>query len=274
MSRGGAGACEDSVLRHALPVNLALTRPVSDAMTHCELTHLERVPIDIDRARLQHAAYCDALRHADCRIVEVPAAHELPDSVFIEDTAVVLDEVAIMTRPGAPKRRAEVTAVADELARHRRIEHLRAPATLDGGDVLRIGRTLYVGESGRTNSAGTAQLRDIAAPFGYTVTPVPVTGCLHLKTAVTAVSPDLLLLNPVWVDPAVFDSMHHITVAPGEPFAANALCAGTRTIYPAGFPRTAQHLEDAGIALITIDVSELAKAEGGVTCCSVILSGV
>lgn len=256
----------------AKPCPLTLTRPVSNAMTHCELTHLERVPIDLDLARRQHAAYCDALREVGCRIIEVNAAHDLPDSVFIEDTAVVLDEVAIITRPGAPSRRAEVDAVADELARHCSVERMHAPATLDGGDVLRIGRTLCVGASGRTNAAGIAQLREIAAPFGYTVTRVPVTGCLHLKTAVTAVTPDLLLLNPDWVDAAAFGGMRHIAVAPDEPFGANALRIGERTIYPRGFPDTAERLERAGIVLTTIDVSELAKAEGGVTCCSVLVN--
>jgi dimethylargininase len=250
---------------------LALTRPVSDALTHCELTHLERVPLDIARARAQHERYVAALRDAGCRIVALPAADDLPDSVFVEDTAVVLDEIAIITRPGAPSRRAEVAAIADELARHRPVAHMHAPATLDGGDVLRIGRTLFVGASGRTSTEGVAQLREITAPFGYRVVGVPVSNALHLKTAVTAVAPDLLLVNPQWVDAHAFGTFHRIDVSPDEPFAANALLIDGRVIYPSGFPRTAERLSATGVDLVCVDVSELAKAEGGVTCCCLIL---
>lgn len=250
---------------------LALTRPVSDALTHCELTHLERVPLDIARARAQHERYAAALRDAGCRIVALPAADDLPDSVFIEDTAVVLDEIAIVTRPGAPSRRAEVAAIAEELARHRPVAHMHAPATLDGGDVLCIGRTLFVGASGRTNAEGVAQLREIAAPFGYRVVGVPVSNALHLKTAITAVAPDLLLVNPQWVDPHAFGTIHHIEISPDEPFAANALLIDGRVIYASGFPRTAERLSTAGVDLACVDMSELAKAEGGVTCCCLLL---
>lgn len=250
---------------------LALTRPVSEAMTNCELTHLERVPLDIERARAQHERYTAALQDAGCRIVALPAADDLPDSVFVEDTAVVLDEIAIVTRPGAPSRRAEVAASADELARHRPVAHMHAPATLDGGDVLRIGRTLFVGASGRTSTEGVAQLREIAAPFGYRVVGVPVSSALHLKTAITAVAPDLLVVNPQWVDPHAFGTIRRIEISPDEPFAANALLVNGRVIYSSGFPRTAERLSAAGVDLALVDVSELAKAEGGVTCCCVLL---
>jgi dimethylargininase len=241
-------------------------------MTHCELTHVQRVAIDIDRARAQHAAYVDALGGAGCRIIELPAAPDLPDSVFVEDTAVVLDEIAILTRPGAPSRRAEVAAVAEELARHRSVTRMQAPAALDGGDVLRIGRTLFVGMSARTNVAGAARLQEAVTPFGYSVVPIALTGCLHLKTAVTAVAPDLLLMNPDWVGAACFGDVRRIEIAPDEPFAANALLIGERVIHASEFTRTERRLRDAGIDVLPVDVSELAKAEGGVTCCSIILA--
>jgi len=248
----------------------ALTRAVSDSIAGCELTHLERTPIDIERARAQHAAYVDALRACGCTLLAVPPAHELPDAVFVEDTAVVLDQVAVITRPGAPSRRAEVAAVADALARHRPVTRIAAPATLDGGDVLRVGRSLFVGASGRTNALGIAQLRTAVSPFGYEVVAVPLTGCLHLKTAVTPIGDEILLCNTDWVDPARFPGCHIVEVASGEPFGANALRVGSRVIYPAAFRSTAARLEAAGIGLVRVDVSELARAEGGVTCCSIV----
>ncbi|HYI00361.1 N(G),N(G)-dimethylarginine dimethylaminohydrolase, partial [Hyalangium sp.] len=195
----------------------------------------------------------------------------MPDAVFIEDVAVVLDEVAVLTRPGAESRRAEVLSVAEVLARHRPLRTLEAPGTLDGGDVLRVGRTLYVGQSERTNAAGTVQLRGHVAGFGYEVRPVPIRGCLHLKSAVTQVADDTLLVQPAWVDPVAFAGFRVIEVDPGEEHAANALWVGGGVVYPACFPRTQQRLEDAGIAVTPVDVSELQKAEGAVTCCSLVL---
>lgn len=239
-------------------------------MGECELTHVERQPIDLDRARAQHAAYISALMEAGCRVIEVSPAPHLPDSVFIEDTAVTVDEVAVIARPGAVSRRAEVPAVAAEIARHRPVRRMQPPGTLDGGDVLRIGRTLFVGVSGRTNGAGVGSLRDAVAPFGYRVVPVPVTGCLHLKTAVTAVAPDLLLVNPLWVPTHTF-GLRHIEIAPEEPFAANALLIGERVIHAAEFSATRRRLLGAGIDVLPVDMSELSKAEGGVTCCSIVL---
>lgn len=251
---------------------IALTRPVSASMAACELTHVQREPIDIERARTQHAAYARALVAVGCQVVEVPGADHLPDAVFVEDTALVLDEVAIVTTPGAESRRAETAAVAQELARHRTVEQMRGPATLDGGDVLRIGRTLYVGTSGRTSDAGVTWLRETVAPFGYRVVALQPTGCLHLKTAATAIAPDLLLVNPRWIDPSSFEKMRYVEIAQDEPFAANALLIGERVIYPAAFEKTARRLREAGIDVLPVDASELAKAEGGVTCCSIVFA--
>ena len=253
-----------------MPALVALIRPVSSTIADCELTHLERLPIDVQRARAQHAAYAYVLRDRDCRVVTLPGADDLPDSVFVEDTAIVLDEIAIITRPGAPARRAEVATVAAELARHRPVTRMQPPATLDGGDVLRLGHTLFVGASSRTGSDGIAALRTAAEPFGYRVVPVALTGCLHLKTAATAVAADRLLVNPQWVDTSVFGSVQRIEVAAHEPFGANALLVGDHVICAAAFPATCERLVNAGLAVHTVDVSELAKAEGGVTCCSII----
>ncbi|MGK7310755.1 MAG: dimethylarginine dimethylaminohydrolase family protein [Candidatus Longimicrobiales bacterium M2_2A_002] len=250
---------------------LALTRPVSPTLHRCQLTHRERVPIDVARARAEHAAYERALQAAGCRVVRVPAAPGLPDAVFIEDTAVVFDEVAVVARPGAVSRRPEVDAVARTLAGYRPLEAIRPPATLDGGDVLMAGRTVLVGISARTTAAGATQLRSIVEPLGYDVRTVPVRGCLHLKTAATALDDATLLVNPGWVDPADLGGFRAVEVAPGEPDAANVLRVGGRVLMAAGHPATADRVRQLGAEVVEVAVSELMKAESGVTCCSLIV---
>ena len=249
---------------------LALTRPVPDSLARCELTHLQREPIDVGRARAQHAEYEDALRTAGCDVHHVPAAHDRPDSVFIEDTAVVLEEVAVGTRPGAESRRAEVAAVVAVLRSWRDVRTLHAPATLDGGDVLRLGRTLYVGVGGRSNEAGASQLSGHVAGFGYTVRDLPVGGCLHLKSAATEVAAGVVLLNPDWIDSGSFAGHQVIEVHPSEPYGANVLRIGDQVLCAAAHERTNARLEAAGYTLRRLDVSELAKAEGAITCCSLV----
>lgn len=251
---------------------LAITRAISDRLAECQLTHLERQPIDLVRARRQHAAYEEALRQAGCRVWRLECDGDLPDSVFIEDTAVVLDQLAVITRPGAPERQPETAAVARALGDHRPLAWLKEPACLDGGDVLRLGRTLYVGVSRRSNQAGVGQLEGLVAPYGYQVRAVPLGACLHLKTAVTQVAAELLLLNPDWVDPTAFPGWGWLAVDPQEPMAANALQLGPVVIYPEAYPRTAERLGRAGLAVRSVAADELARAEGGVTCCSLILA--
>jgi len=253
-------------------VLIAITRGVSAGIGACELTHLQRQPIDLDRARAQHRAYEEALERAGCRVESLPALDDLPDSVFVEDVAVVLDEIAVVTRPGAESRRPETSHIAPVLANHRRVTFIQPPGTLDGGDVLRLGRRIFVGQSGRSNESGIEQLRAVVWPYGYTVTAVPVTGCLHLKSAITEAAPGVVLVNPAWVDAAVCGGVSVIEVDPSEPYAANGLLVGGRLIYPVSFPRTAARLENAGIVTEPVDVSELQKAEGAVTCCSLVLS--
>lgn len=251
---------------------LALTRAVSPAINRCQLVHLERRPIDVDLAREQHRVYEAALHGAGCEVRTLPADPSLPDSVFVEDTAVVLDEVAVIARPGAESRQPEIEPVARVLAAHRPLARISAPATLDGGDVLPIGRTVYVGESGRTNRAGIDQLAAALASHGYGVRPVAVRGCLHLKSAATLVAPDTVLCNPGWVDPAAFAGMRMIEVATGEPGAANGLLVGRRVIYPSSYPATARRLAERGIDVLSLNVSELQKAEGAVTCCAILIA--
>lgn len=248
----------------------AVTRAISPALGRCELSHIERTPIDVELAGAQHDKYLQALESVGCRVLTLPEQAELPDSVFVEDVAIVLDEVAVLTRPGAPSRRPEVASVAELLRHHRPLEAIEEPGTLDGGDVLRIGRTLYVGQSARSNTDGIAQLCKLLAVHGYTVQGVAMRHCLHMKSAVTALDDHTVLLQPAWVDRQHFADFHIVEVDPAEAHAANVLRIGDALIMPASFPRTQQRLLDAGFKVTTVDVSELQKAEGAVTCCSLV----
>lgn len=249
---------------------IAITRAVSSALGRCELTHLDRQQIDVDLARTQHAAYEQALRGAGCDVRQLSEEPDMPDSVFVEDTAIVLDEVAVLTRPGAESRRGEIESMAKALAPFRTLLRIEAPGTVDGGDVLRLGRVIYVGETTRSNAEGIKQLRALVKPFDYRVQAVPLHGCLHLKSAAIQVAPDLLLVNPDWVDAQNFPGYRTIVVHPDEPSAANAVMVGSRLLYSASFPRTADLLRQAGIDVHTVEMSETEKAEGAMTCCSVI----
>lgn len=249
----------------------AIIREVSPSLARCELTHLAREPIDVNRARAQHEAYAAALEACGCELIRLAEEPDLPDSVFVEDTALVTDEVAVLLRPGADSRQPEVESVAAALAPLRPLARISAPARIDGGDVLRLGERVLVGLSSRSDRAGVDQLARVLAPFGLRAEGVAMGECLHLKTGVTEVAPGLVLLNPAWVDPASLGDVEVVEVDPTEPFAANALRLGSKVIYPEAFPRTAARLRALGIELVTVDVSELAKAEGAVTCCSLIV---
>jgi dimethylargininase len=200
----------------------------------------------------------------------LPAEPDLPDSVFVEDCAVVLDEMAIVTRPGAESRRPETASVTEALRGYRPLRFIQAPGTIDGGDVLRVGRSIHVGISDRSNADGIAQLRELLLPFSYSVEATEMRGCLHLKTAVTLVAEGTLLVNPSWVDANAFTAMDVIEVDPREPFGANGLRIGNALLYAADHERTEERLRQRGIQVHLVNISELAKAEAGVTCCSII----
>jgi dimethylargininase len=250
---------------------IALLRELSPAITRCELSYLKREPIDLARARQQHARYAQALAALGVTLEWLTPLPEDADAVFVEDTAVVLPEVAVVTRPGALSRRGEVESSAAGLARYRELRRIEAPGCLEGGDVLTIGRRLYVGASGRTNAEGIGQLGRALAPFGYAVESVAMRDCLHLKSAVTFIPPDAILVNPAWVDPGVFDARRVIAVEGGEAFAANTLTIAGVTLVSAAFPRTQRRLEAAGIATRALEVSELHKAEAALTCLSLLV---
>src|SRR5258706_6045909 len=252
---------------------VAVTRAVSPTLAECELTHLPRDPIDVAKAVAEHACYEEALRSLGATVVHAPPEPTLPDAVFVEDTALALDEVAVITRPGAASRRSETESMARVLGAYKPLVRIESPGTLDGGDVLRLGRRLYVGLSSRTNRDGLAQLEKLLDEWAYEVIPVSLSGCLHLKSAVTEVGEDLLLINDRWVAAECFGAVDMVTVAPAEPDGANALRIGAAVIYPTHHPQTAERLDRAGVRVVSVPCGELAKAEGGVTCCSVLFEG-
>lgn len=253
---------------------LAFTRAVSPRLPDCALTHLARRPIDVDRAVSQHAAYEDALAAAGFEVVRLPPLPEFADGVFVEDTAIVLGDHALITRPGAASRGGEVESTAAGLADRLEVRWIEA-GFVDGGDVLRIGDTLFVGLSGRTDRAGLEALARAAAPLGISVAAVPVAGCLHLKTAVTFAGPDaagrpVLVHDPAAVAAGCFGWVDAIAVSPDEPAGANVLRAGSRLFVAANAPRTAKRLAARGFDVVALDMSELQKAEAGLTCMSLI----
>jgi dimethylargininase len=249
----------------------AITRAVSPAIINCELNFIPRQPIDLEIARVQHRAYEQLLEELGAHVVSLPAEPDLPDSMFVEDPAFVLDELAVIFPLGTESRRPEAASLAQAISKFRKLEHVTLPGTLEGGDVLRIGRKLFVGVTKRSNSEGIRQLAAILAPHHYEVIPVPVTGCLHLKSAVTCIRRDTLLANRAWFDPAPFSGYDWIDVDPAEPHAANALALEGTVIFPASFPRTRARIEARGFNVTPLDISELQKAESGLTCSSLIL---
>lgn len=251
---------------------IAITRDISPRFNECEITHIERTPIDMDVARAQHHEYVQALKSLGCDVFELHAEADLPDSVFVEDTAFILPELAVITRPGADSRKPETESIIRALSPFIQHVQLKAPATLDGGDVLVLGKQIYIGLSTRSNQEAIDQLNTILGEYGYTVTGVQMHDCLHLKSALTRVDDGTLLINPQWVDTYHFEGFDWIEIDPSEPFAANCLPIGDSVIYPTAFPKTLAKLEMAGFNVVTVDASELAKAEGAVTCCSLIIS--
>ena len=251
-------------------MRVAITRGVSPAIGTCELTFLEREAIDVENARTQHSLYEEILKELGCRVEHLDEELDFPDSVFVEDIAIVLDEIAVITRPGALSRRGERPSIEQALAPHRSLKYIQAPAILDGGDVVVVAKDIYVGISTRSNTEAVRQLRALVADHGYSVEEVEFNGCLHLKSAVTVVSDDTLLINPEWVDAGAFPEHACISVDPSEPSAANVVRIGSTVLFAADFPRTGQRLSALGYDARPVVASELAKAEGALTCCSLI----
>ena len=249
---------------------VAVTRELTAGIGNCELTYLHRSEIDFALAQQQHQDYQSALSSLGCDVVVVPAPPGLADSVFIEDTALVLDDIAVMLRPGVTSRQPEVAGVAEVLQQYKPLKAIEPPGTIDGGDLLRVGNTIFAGLSTRSNQVGIQQLRDIVSDFGMTVETVETTKCLHLKSAVSEVASGTLLINTDWISSSAFRDFELIPVDKEETHAANALRIGKNLIYPSSFPRTMDALVKRGIDVVPVDLTELQKAEGAVTCCSLI----
>ena len=248
----------------------AITRAVSPAIVNCELSFIPRQPIELQIAREQHHCYEQLLEKLGARVVSLASQPDLPDSMFVEDPAIVLDELAVIFPLGTESRRLEAASLAEAISKFRTLAYVTLPGHLEGGDILRIGRKLFVGVTKRSNAEGLRQLAAILAPHHYQVIPVPVTGCLHLKSAVTCLGRQTLLANRAWFDPAPFSGYDWIDVDPREPHAANALALGNTIIFPASFPRTRARVEAQGFDVTALDISELQKAESGLTCSSLI----
>ena len=248
----------------------ALTREISPRFNECELTHLPRTPIDLDLARKQHHSYCSLLDELGCQVITLPAEDSMPDCVFVEDPAIVLENLAVITRPGAESRRVETESMEEALSPYRKIERIVAPGTIEGGDVIVVEKTIYVGRSSRSNDEGIVQLAALTAPYGYDVRTVQMSGCLHLKTGCSLVAPETLLVNRDWIDVGAFEDVDFIDAHPDEEYAGNALLIGENVIHPAAHEKTRAVLESRGINVTPVEYAELAKAESGVTCCSII----
>lgn len=249
---------------------LALTHVPSPDLEKCQLTHLRAQPIDYPLAIEQHRGYCEALRECGARVLTLDLYRQLPDCVFVEDTAVVLDEMAILCPMGVASRRNEPPGIEIELKRHRPVYPIPLPATLEGGDVLRVGRELLVGLSSRTNAAGVEALTNLVRPHGYSVRAVTISKCLHLKSACTALPDERLLVNPELIDIQTLGKGAVVPIHPEEPWAADVAFVGNHVCVAAGHPRTADKIERLGFPVRRIELSEFAKAEGGVTCLSLL----
>jgi dimethylargininase len=250
---------------------VALTHTVSPNITNGEVTFIDRQVVSYDLALQQHDAYCNALENCGAEVKKLSVNLDSPDSCFIEDTAIVVDEVAIITSMGSSSRQQEPETIALELAQYREIVRVKLPATLEGGDVLQIGRRLYVGVSGRTNIQGFQELAQILKPWGYEVIPVELKNCLHLKTACTAISEEMILLNPQWVASETFADYKVLLVPKEEGWAANTIRVGDRVFLQHGFPQTLELVNKHHNSIEILDISEFRKVEAGLSCLSIIL---
>jgi len=249
---------------------VAITHVPSPNMQRGERTFVDELVVDYELSLRQHAEYRAALQRCGAEVIVLDVNRTMPDCVFVEDTAIVLRELAVMMSPGAESRRGEPAGIEPSLRQFREVRRVKRPATIDGGDVVVAGRSVYVGESPRTNSEGIAALRETLAPFGYSVTGVPVRQCLHLKTACSALPDGRFLVNAEWIDASPLPAERLVSVPADEPWAGDVLVIGNQIILAEAFPQTADLLSGLGFETIPVAVSEFAKVEGGVTCLSLV----
>ncbi|WP_018150161.1 dimethylarginine dimethylaminohydrolase family protein [Leeia oryzae] len=252
-------------------MSLIFTRQPAKELSGFEVTFVDRDSPDPVQAEKQHQAYGELLASLGHEVKVLPTADHLPDSIFVEDVAVLFPEVSVLTRPGAISRQPEVALIEQELQALGNVARIEAPATLEGGDVLRVDKLVFVGLTTRTNQAGIEQLAAILSEYGYTVIPVEVTGCLHLKTGITALDDETVLVNPAWLDVSAFAGFTHIMAEPDEPWAANVLRLGQQIVMNAASQKTQAKVRAAGFDVHSADISEFMKMEAGLTCMSLVV---
>lgn len=248
----------------------ALTHKVSPNIAKCELTFVDRSAIDVDLATRQHQAYCAALSNLGATVTELTENFAQPDCCFVEDTAIVVDELAIICSMGVASRRGETALIERELSRYRKIAQISLPAMIEGGDVLRVGKKIFVGKSSRTNAEGIVNLTRILAPLGYRVTQIKTANSLHFKSACTAIDDHTLFVNPKWVQLDALKGFRLVHTPAEEPWSANVLRVGGAVLVSADFPRAAELIARTVKRVEVVDTSELRKAEAGLTCGSII----
>jgi len=248
----------------------AITHKVSPHINECELTFLDRSPIDLERAARQHDAYCAVLEKLGVTVERLSDNESYPDACFVEDTAIVTGELAIICCPGVSSRRGETELIERELSKHKRTVRISLPATIEGGDVLQMGEKIFAGQSRRTNSQGIDELARILKPYGYCVIPVKTKGSLHFKSACTAIDDETLFVNPEWVDLTPLKGFNLVYTPHEEPWSANVLRVGETVCIQAGFPAAAELIGRLARRVEIVDTSELRKAEAGLTCSSII----
>jgi dimethylargininase len=249
---------------------IALTHVVSPNINNCELTFMNRKPIDYQLATQQHENYCSLFRACGAEVVKLSESLAHPDCCFTEDTAIVVDELGIICSMGVSSRRGEISAVEKELAKYRPIAHINLPAMIEGGDVLQIGKKIFVGISKRTNAQGIEEVTKLLKPKGYEVIPVHVKGSLHLTTAASVIDDETFLLNPLWVDTGPFKNFNLLYSPEDEPWGANTFRVGDTICAEASFPKTIELLRKHHGRVETLDISEFRKAEAGLSCLSLI----
>ncbi|MEO7096179.1 MAG: arginine deiminase-related protein [Polyangiales bacterium] len=255
---------------------IAFTRPIPSSFAQATTAIAPDPPIDVARAGAQHAAYVRALAGLGVQVIQLEADDRFPDGCFVEDCAVIGGGVGLITRPGAATRRGEVDSVAEALAAHGKLtalHRMEAPATLDGGDCLRVGRTLYVGLSQRTNAAGVARAIEVFAPHGIRVAPVPLAqlGVLHLKCVCSALGDDRVLLAEGTIPRETFAGLDVVMIPNDEAYAANCLAHGGSALVSSGFAATHETLDRAGVRVVPLETSEIRKADGALTCLSILV---
>jgi dimethylargininase len=250
--------------------SVAYVRPVPAAFTGAVTSQPVDPPLDAERAAVQHAGYIGALERGGYHVIAVPTAPDAPDSPFVEDAAVIIGERVLITRPGHPARRTETSGVAAVLADRFELETVEAPATIDGGDVLVVGRRLFVGLSGRTNRGGVDAVAALATPQGFEVVAVPVRAVLHLKSGLSAIDDQTVLWHPDACDRDALADLDVVEVPGDDPEAANVVrLADGRILVSAAHEATAGLISERGGEVVHVDVSEFGRADGGLTCLSI-----